>query len=127
MRMLGFHVGKDTYIGPNLRMAVGLADTTMQLYIGDRVTIAINDTFVFASKPAPVNSRLRAIYPPPPRKMSIGDDTWIGANVVVLPNVSIGKCCVIGAGAVVTHDIPDYSVAVGVPAKVVKKIDPNSL
>ena len=52
----------------------------------------------------------------------IGDDTWIGTNVVIAGTVEIGKHCVIGANSVVTHDIPDYSVAVGCPAKVIKKI-----
>jgi len=49
----------------------------------------------------------------------IEDDVWIGANVVILPNVSIGKGSVIGAGAVVTKDIDCFSIAVGVPAKVI--------
>lgn len=51
----------------------------------------------------------------------IGDNTWIGTNVVILGNVHIGKQCVIGANSVVTKDIPDYCVAVGTPAKVVKR------
>lgn len=46
---------------------------------------------------------------------------WIGANAVILDGVTIGTCSVIGAGAVVTKDIPPYSVAVGVPAKVIKR------
>lgn len=53
----------------------------------------------------------------------IGDDCWLGAGVKVLDGVTIGRGCVIGAGAVVTKDIPPYSVAVGVPAKVVSKRD----
>jgi len=51
----------------------------------------------------------------------ICDDVWIGANATILPNVSIGKGSIIGAGAVVTKNIPDYSICVGVPAKVIKK------
>jgi acetyltransferase-like isoleucine patch superfamily enzyme len=50
----------------------------------------------------------------------IGDGSWIGASVTILDGVTIGKGCVIGAGAVVTKDIPDYAVAVGSPAKVVR-------
>lgn len=49
----------------------------------------------------------------------IGNDVWLGANVVVLPGVRIGSGCVVGAGAVVTKDLPPMSIAVGVPAKVV--------
>ena len=51
----------------------------------------------------------------------IGNDVWIGSRVTILPGVHIGNGCVIGAGAVVTRDIPDYTISVGVPAKVVKK------
>jgi acetyltransferase-like isoleucine patch superfamily enzyme len=53
--------------------------------------------------------------------IKIEDDVWIGAGAKVLDGVKIGKGSVIGAGAVVTRDIPPYSVAVGVPAKVIKK------
>ncbi|USD62240.1 acyltransferase [Vibrio sp. SCSIO 43140] len=48
---------------------------------------------------------------------------WIGANAVILPGVTVGKNSVIGAGSVVTKSIPDFCVAVGVPARVVKKIE----
>jgi acetyltransferase-like isoleucine patch superfamily enzyme len=52
----------------------------------------------------------------------IGDDVWIGANAVVLPGVTIGQHSVVAAGAVVTQDVPAYTVVAGVPAKVVKKL-----
>lgn len=55
------------------------------------------------------------------KKVIIEDDVWIGYNVVVLPGVTIGCGSVIGGGSVVTDDIPEYSIAVGNPAKVVKK------
>ncbi|MBQ2884103.1 MAG: acetyltransferase [Alphaproteobacteria bacterium] len=55
--------------------------------------------------------------------VSIGDNTWIGEGVVIMPGVNIGKGCVIGAHSIVNKSIPDYSVAVGSPAKVVKKFD----
>jgi acetyltransferase-like isoleucine patch superfamily enzyme len=58
------------------------------------------------------------------RAVLIGDGCWIGENVSII-GASIGKNSVIGAGSVVTHDIPDYSVAVGVPAKVIKRFDLN--
>lgn len=53
--------------------------------------------------------------------IEIGDDVWIGANTAILDGVKIGKGAVIGAGAVVTADVPPYSVAVGVPVKVIKE------
>lgn len=52
--------------------------------------------------------------------VTIGNDVWLGRRVMIMPVVHIGDGCVIGAGAVVTKDIPAYSVAAGVPAKVVK-------
>ena len=55
----------------------------------------------------------------------IGADTWIAYNAVVLMNVTIGKHCIIGALSVVNSDIPPYSVAMGCPAKVVKRFDFN--
>ncbi|WP_310550963.1 CatB-related O-acetyltransferase [Paenibacillus glufosinatiresistens] len=51
-------------------------------------------------------------------KVHIGHDVWIGTDVVIMPGVTIGNGAIIGANAVVTKDIPDYAVAVGVPAKV---------
>lgn len=54
------------------------------------------------------------------QKVYIGDGSYIGINTVIVGNVKIGKHCVIGANSVVTHDIPDYSVATGCPAKVIK-------
>jgi len=53
--------------------------------------------------------------------ITIGDDVWIAANVVILPGVRVGSHSVIAAGAVVTKDVPEYSVVGGVPAKVIKK------
>ncbi len=52
----------------------------------------------------------------------IGDDVWIGANAVILPGVTIGRHCVVAAGAVVTKDVPDNTLVGGVPAKVIKNI-----
>jgi maltose O-acetyltransferase len=54
--------------------------------------------------------------------ISIGSDCWIGGNVVVCPGVKIGDGCTIGAGSVVTKDVPARSVAVGNPARVIKSI-----
>lgn len=53
----------------------------------------------------------------------IGNDVWIGARVTILPGVHVHEHSIIGAGAVVTHDVPAYSVVTGVPAKVVKMRD----
>lgn len=54
--------------------------------------------------------------------VTIGDNVWIGGGSIVCPGVTIGSNCVIGAGSVVTRDIPDWSLAVGNPARVIRKI-----
>jgi acetyltransferase-like isoleucine patch superfamily enzyme len=55
-------------------------------------------------------------------EVTIGEDCWIGGHVVILPGVTIGDGVTIGAGSVVTKSIPSWSVAIGSPAKVVKKV-----
>lgn len=52
--------------------------------------------------------------------IKVGEGTMVGAGVTIIPNINIGKWCVIGAGSVVINDIPDYSVVVGNPAKIIK-------
>lgn len=56
------------------------------------------------------------------QRVSIGEGSYIGINAVIVGNVKIGKHCVIGANSVVTKDVPDYCVAVGSPARVIKKM-----
>jgi len=56
--------------------------------------------------------------------VTIEEDCWLGTGAIVLPGVSIGRGSIIGAGAVVTKDIPPLSLAVGVPARVVRQITP---
>ncbi len=60
-----------------------------------------------------------------PGPVTIEDEAWIGENVSILPNVTIGRHSVVGANSVVTKDIPEYSVAVGIPAKVIKRYNKN--
>jgi len=57
-------------------------------------------------------------------QVTIGNDCWIGGKVVIMPGVTIGNGSTIGAGSVVTRDIPPFSVAVGSPARVIKKVEP---
>ena len=54
------------------------------------------------------------------QKVIIKNDVWIGANSVIMPNITIGNGAIIGAGAVVTKDVPDYAIVAGVPAKIIK-------
>lgn len=55
------------------------------------------------------------------KPVTIGNDVWIGRRAIIMPGVIIGNGCIIGAGAIVTKDIPDYCVATGVPARIVKE------
>lgn len=56
-------------------------------------------------------------------KFIIGDNVHIGLNAIIMPGVTIGNNCIVGCGAIVTHDIPDNSIAVGVPARVIETVD----
>ena len=88
---------------------------------GNNVFIAPNCGFYTAGHPLDRerrNSYIEYAYP-----ITIGNDVWIGANVIVLPGVTIGNNCVIGAGSVVVKDIPDNTLALGNPCKVIREIN----
>ena len=86
--------------------------------LGNRVRISGNVQFVthdggtWAIRREPGNENIVRFG-----KIRVGDDTFIGMNTVLMPGITIGKNCVIGAGSVVTHDVPDRTVVAGVPAK----------
>ena len=88
---------------------------------GDNVFVAPNCSFYTAGHPVDAVERNKGIEYA--RPISIGNDVWIGGNVTVLPGVTIGDNCVIGAGSVVVNDIPAGSVAVGNPCRVIRKIE----
>jgi len=54
--------------------------------------------------------------------VTVGEGTWIGAGTIIIPGVKIGKWCIIGAGSVVTKDIPNHVLAIGNPCKVIKQL-----
>jgi acetyltransferase-like isoleucine patch superfamily enzyme len=64
----------------------------------------------------------RRLQPPIAQPITIGENVWLGARVIVMPGVNIGEDSVVGIGSVVTHDVPPRSVAVGVPARVVRRL-----
>lgn len=99
-------VGKNCVLNPNV-------------WIGDDVLIGPDVMFitlehVFDDRDVPIRDQG---YRAPKGPIVIGDDTWIGARVIVLPGVRIGRGVVVGAGSVVTKDVPDWAVVAGVPAK----------
>ena len=83
---------------------------------GDDVLVGPGCTFVTVNHAVEPERRLKGVMQC--KSITVGNNVWFGAEVTVCPGVTIGDNCVIGAGSVVTHDIPPYSVAVGVPAKV---------
>nr|WP_288193368.1 sugar O-acetyltransferase [uncultured Methanobrevibacter sp.] len=89
--------------------------------IGDNVMIGPNTLITSVGHPISPKGRREHLGVTDP--VTIGNDVWIGGNVTILPGVTIGDNVVIGAGAVVTKDIPDNSLAVGVPARVIKEIE----
>ena len=123
LRSCGFKIGGKVYIGEDFIVTEILEDFSEKLIIEDRVSIAQRVTVITASDPN--YSRLYDYVKIKRGKVHIKNDAWIGAGVIILPNITIGEYSIIGAGAVVTKDIPPFSIAAGIPAKVLKKIELN--
>lgn len=90
--------------------------------IGDRVMFGPFVSIFAATHETEVQSRRDNIEYA--REVKIGDDCWICGHVTILPGVTIGEGCTIGSNSVVTRDVPAWSVAMGSPARVVKKVTP---
>jgi len=110
----------DVFIGNNT--GIGLSNVIIgPVKIGNYVMLAQNivvSGLNHGYEDVNVPPRLQKVVT---RQITIEDNVWIGANCVVTAGVTIGKHSVIGAGSVITKDIPQYSVAVGNPARVIKK------
>ena len=109
------HFGSDIYANSNLTMV-----DDGHIYVGDKVMFGPNVTVATANHP--IDPELRARGLQYNKDVYIGENTWIGAGVVIVPGVRIGKNAVIGAGSVVTKDIPDNVVAVGNPCRVLREV-----
>ncbi len=110
------HFGSHIYVNFNLTCV----DDT-HIYVGDDTMIGPNVTIASAGHPIHPGLRSRGYqYNMPVR---IGRNCWIGAGVVIIPGITIGDNVVIGAGSVVTKDLPDNVVAVGNPCKVLRNVD----
>lgn len=109
------HLGKNVFINLNNYFMDGANIT-----IGDNVFIGPSCGFYTACHPLDYKNRNKGLEKALPIK--VGNNCWFGANASVMPGVTIGNGCVIAAGAVVTKDIPDNSLAAGIPARVVKEI-----
>lgn len=143
-----FHFGCGLSTGRNCRIEVfgsGCIEMGERCQIGDNVhlvssaSLRIGDDCLFASKVF-VSDTSHGSYgaggsapctcpadrPLDAEPVAIGDRVWLGENVVVLPGVTIGDGCIVGSGAVVCKSLPANSVAVGIPARVVKQFDEES-
>lgn len=90
--------------------------------IGDRTKFGPGVSIFAATHPTEVQARRDT--PDYSKEVTIGSDCWIGGNTVIMPGVTIGDGVTVGASSVVTRDIASYSIAVGSPARVMKKIEP---
>ncbi|WP_318349323.1 acyltransferase [Aquipluma nitroreducens] len=121
MKLCGFYVGSQTYIGQDLIIASLISEKSCHLKIGDRVALGPRVTIILSSD---ANwSNLMKHIEPIKGTVILKNDCWIGAGAIILPNVSIGECSIVGAGSVVTKDVPDFTVVAGVPAVVIKKLN----
>ncbi|MGD8149195.1 sugar O-acetyltransferase [Ornithinimicrobium sp. Y1694] len=129
------HIGEDSEIRPPFHVDYGskisIGDRCFANYglvaldvapitIGDDVQMGPNVQLLTPTHPVEPQARKDKWEAAEP--ITIGDNVWLGGGVIVCPGVTIGKDTVVGAGAVVTKDLPDGVVAVGNPARVIKKV-----
>ena len=112
-----FIIGERSFIGD-----FTIIDTTGGVMVGNNVAVGPH-CILYSHDHEPAVEAL-AVWKGAikPGAIKIGDGAWIGARVTILPGVTIGEKAVIGAGSVVTHDVPPYCLAVGVPARVLKNL-----
>jgi len=136
LRELVGKVGNDVYIEPPLNVDYGcnislgdrfyanfntvILDCSVVI-IGNRVMFGPSVSIYAATHETGVQSRRANIEYA--HKVVIGDDCWIGGNSTILAGVSIGEGCTVGAGSVVTKDVPPFSVVAGCPARIIKKVE----
>jgi acetyltransferase-like isoleucine patch superfamily enzyme len=109
-------IGRRVFLGPHV-VIYGQGGVE----IGDHSLIAAQCCIFSSNHTIPVPAKVIRDEPDILLPTKIGRDVWLGAGVKVMGGVTVGDGCVVGAGAVVTEDLPSYSIAVGIPAKVVKQ------
>lgn len=121
-------IGAGTVIGNDLTVTCGeLVDVGPGVLMSARVSL-LDQLHDYDSWLAP-QLRDGSLEPPhfswamtEARPVRVGAGSWLGIGVVVLPGVTIGQGCVVGANSVVTHDLPDYSIAAGAPARILRNL-----
>lgn len=120
-------MGEGTYANVGMVVVDDYQSGECLLSIGDHVSIAPG--VIFSPISSPNNSELLKKHPYVSahldlrKKIVVEDDVWIGAHVTLLPGVHVGCASIIGAGAVVTQDVPPYSIVAGVPARLIRELD----
>jgi acetyltransferase-like isoleucine patch superfamily enzyme len=107
-------LAEDVFLGPHV-VIYGHGGVA----IGSHTLVSMHCRILSSNHALPPPGTLIRSQPDVLLPARIGRDVWLGAGVTVLGGVTIGDGCVVGAGAVVAHDLPPYSIAAGVPAKVV--------
>ncbi|KAJ5625461.1 hypothetical protein N7510_001770 [Penicillium lagena] len=135
LRRLFGHAGKGIYVEPPLFVDYGCNISVGDGFyanfhltvldcglvtIGNNVSIGPNVSIITGEHETQIEARRAHPGLEFTREITIGDDCWIGANVIILAGVTIGEGSSIGAGSVVKRDIPPFSVAVGSPARVIR-------
>lgn len=120
LKLCGFTIGRKVYIGSDLIVASIISENTCNLVIKDRVAIGPRVTLILSSD---ANwSNLMEKMEPIKGTIVLEEDCWIGAGAIIMPNVTIGSEAIVGAGAVVTRDVPPNAVVAGIPARIIKTI-----
>ena len=114
-----FASGKDISIGDNSGLGLNCR-VAGPLSIGNDVMMAPNVSIYTQNHETENIYRPMRLQTAEKKKVTIGNDVWIGANAIILPGVTIGNGAIIAAGAVVTKDVPDFAVVGGNPAKIIK-------
>ena len=109
------HVGKNFFANYNCTII-----DVAKVIIGDYCQMAPNVAIYTAGHPVYPDTRNSGYEYG--KEVRIGNNVWIGGNTVICPGVTVGNNCVIGAGSVVTRDIPDWTVAAGNPCRVIRSI-----
>ncbi len=121
LRGAGYSVGRDVYIGEELHVTDELDNSPCALSIGDRVAIAQRVLIVLSSYAN--NSLYRDVFGETFGRVEIARDAWVGAGVIILPNVTIGEGAVVGAGSVVTRDVAPFTIVAGNPARLIHYVE----
>ena len=108
-------IGKNSYVGMNCFIEGFNAKVT----IGDHVSFAPNVNLISGSGPN-ASPALQKIFPIVRGEVVIDDHSWIGGNSTIMPNVKIGKYCIVAANSFVNQSFPDYSIIGGTPAKLIR-------